>query len=427
MAATDDSRGEAVITGLGAVTPYGVGLDTFWEGVLGGRNTGRRVTAFDPEGYPTQIACELPDFDPLAHLPRKLVRQVDPFAQYALIAAEEALLDAKLVEPGEGLHLPLVDGVDPTRVGTLIASGVGGMHEMTTQYDRLRDGGPKQVRPFMAIAMPLNMGGGQIAIRHNLQGPAFSAVSACASGTDALGMALDMLRAGRADVVVAGGAEAAINSLVLAGFAAAGALSRRNDEPERASRPFDVDRDGFVMGEGAGVVVLETPEHAAARGATPLAHLCGYGSSDDAYHTTAPSPDGSGAARALRTALADAGLQPGDIDHVNAHGTSTPTNDPSEAAALHAVFGQRVDELAATSTKSAIGHLLGAAGGIEAVATVKAMLEGTVPPSQNLDQQDPECDLDVVAGAPRTVSIDAALSESFGFGGHNSVLAFRAA
>ncbi|PSO49889.1 MAG: beta-ketoacyl-[acyl-carrier-protein] synthase II [Actinobacteria bacterium QS_5_72_10] len=427
MAATDDPRAEAVVTGLGAVTPYGVGVDAFWEGLLSGRNTGRRVTAFDPQGYPTQIACDITGFDPLAHLPRKLVRQVDPFAQYALIAAEEALLDAKLIEPGEGLALPLVSGVDPTRVGTLVASGVGGMSEMTTQYDRLREGGPKQVRPFMAIAMPLNMGGGQIAIRHNLQGPAFSAVSACASGTDAVGMGLDMLRSGRADVILAGGAEAAINSLVLAGFAAAGALSRRNDEPDRASRPFDVDRDGFVMGEGAGMLVLETPEHAAARGATPLGRLAGYGSSDDAYHATAPSPDGSGAARALRTALSDAGLQPTEIDHVNAHGTSTPTNDPSEAAALRAVFGEHVHQLAATSTKSAIGHLLGGAGGIEAVATVQAMCQGTVPPSQNLDHQDPECELDVVAGQPRRVAMQTALSESFGFGGHNSVLAFRGA
>lgn len=427
MAATDDPRAEAVVTGLGAVTPYGVGVEAFWEGLTAGRNTGRRVSGFDPTGYPCQIGCEITDFDPFANLPRKLVRQLDPFAQYALVAAEEALLDAKLIEPGEGLHLPLVDGVDPTRVGTLVASGVGGMHEMTTQYDRLRDGGPTKVRPFMAIAMPLNMGGGQVAIRHNLQGPAFSPVSACASGTDAVGVALDMLRSGRADVMVAGGTEAAINSLVLAGFAAAGALSRRNDEPERASRPFDVDRDGFVPGEGAGLVVLETSEHAAARGATPLARLSGYGLSDDAYHTTAPSPEGSGAARAVRMALADARLAPDDIDHVNAHGTSTPTNDPSEAAALRSVFDDRVGQLAVTSTKSAIGHLLGGAGGVEAVATVKAMMEGRVPPSQNLDQQDPECDLDVVSGQPRDVSIRAALKESFGFGGHNSVLAFRSA
>lgn len=427
MAATDDSRAEAVITGLGAVTPYGIGVDAFWEGVLSGRNTGRRVSGFDPTGYNTQIACEMTDFDPLAHLPRKLVRQLDPFGQYALIAAEEALLEAKLIEPGDGVHLPLVDGVDPTRVGTIVASGVGGMHEMTSQYQRLLEKGPNQVRPFMAIAMPLNMGGGQVAIRHNLQGPAFSPVSACASGTDALGVALDMLRCGRADVIVAGGAEAAVNPLVLAGFAAAGALSRHNDEPDRATRPFDVDRDGFVIGEGAGLVVLETPEHAEARGATPLARLSGYGLADDAYHTTAPSPEGIGAARAVRLALADGGLTPDDIDHVNAHGTSTPTNDPAEAAALRQVFGDRVSDLAATSTKSAIGHLLGGAGGIEAVATVKAMLESCVPPSQNLDHQDPECDLDVVTGSPRSKSINAAMSESFGFGGHNSVVTFRSA
>lgn len=427
MAANDDPRADAVITGIGAITPYGAGVDAFWDGLLAGRNTGRRITGFDPTGYTAQVACEIAGFDPHEHLPRKLVRQVDPFAQYGLIAAEEALTSAKLIEPGGGLQQPLVDGIDPTRVGTFVASGIGGMDEMTTQYDKLREGGPQKVRPFLAIAMPLNMGGGQVAIRHNLQGPAFSPVSACASGTDAIGVGLDMLRSGRADVVVAGGAEAAINPLMLAGFSAAGALSRRNDEPERASRPFDTDRDGFVPGEGAGLVVMETPEHATARGATALARVCGYGLSDDAYHTTAPAPDGSGASRALRMALADARIEPDEIDHVNAHGTSTQTNDSSEAAALGQIFGDRVHQLAVTSTKSAIGHLLGAAGGIEAVATVKAMTEATVPPSQNLDHQDPECDIDVVTGAPRSVRIRAALSESFGFGGHNSVLVFRSA
>lgn len=423
----DDQR--VVVTGLGAVTPFGIGVDAFWDGLCTGRSTARRIERFDPAEYAVQIACEVPDFTPTDHLPRKLVRQLDPFAQYALVAAEEAMLDAGLIaQPDAGaLHIDLIDGVDPERIGALIASGIGGMQEMTDQYGRLLESGPDRVRPFLAIALPLNMGGGQIGIRHGLQGPIYSVVSACASGTDALGSALDLIRSGRADVVLAGGSEAAVNPLTIAGFGAAGALSRRNDEPERASRPFDVGRDGFVAGEGAGVVVLERASHAAARGATVLAELAGYGITNDAHHATAPMPGGVGAVRALGLALADARIQPDAIDHVNAHGTSTPVNDAAEAAALRTVFGDRADQLAVTSTKSAIGHLLGAAGGVEAVATVRAMVEATVPPSANLDDQDPECAVDVVSGAPRSVEIGGAVSESFGFGGHNAVLVFTRA
>jgi 3-oxoacyl-[acyl-carrier-protein] synthase II len=268
---------QVVVTGLGAVSPYGVGVDALFQGLLAGRSTARRITRFDPTGYAVQIACEVPDFDPFAHLHRKLVRQVDPFAQYALVAAQEALRQAGLVVEGTEARVPLVDGVDPHRVGAVIASGIGGLQEMTDQFTRLLEQGPDRVRPYLAIAMPLNMGGGQVAIRHNLQGPSYSVVSACASGGDAIGSALDLIRAGRADVVVTGGSEAAVNPLTIAGFGAAGALSRRNDEPERASRPFDRDRDGFVNGEGAGILVLERASHAAARGATPLAELAGYG------------------------------------------------------------------------------------------------------------------------------------------------------
>ncbi|MGH8934007.1 MAG: beta-ketoacyl-ACP synthase II [Egibacteraceae bacterium] len=415
-----------VVTGLGAVTPYGIGARTLWKGLLEGRSTAKRITRFDPSGYSTQIACEVPGFDPFACLPRKLVRQVDPFAQFALVAAGEALAHAGLTEAGNGMRVPLV-GVDPERIGTVISSGIGGMREMTDQFARLMDGGPERVRPYLSIALPLNMGGGQVAIRHGLRGPSFSVVSACASAGDGIGTALDIIRAGRADVMLAGGAEAAINPLTIAGFGAAGALSRRNDEPDRASRPFDIDRDGFVTGEGAAVLVLERESHAAARGARPLGRLAGYGVSNDAYHAAQPSPGGIGAARALRLALRDGGYAPADIDHCNAHGTSTPPNDAAESAAMRAAFGSHTDQIAVTSTKSAIGHLLGAAGAVEAVATVMALGEGIVPPSLNLDRQDPACDLDIVRDTPRPVQMRVAVSNSFGFGGHNAVLVFASA
>ena len=423
---SDDQR--VVVTGLGAVTAYGVGVEALFEGLLAGRSTGRRIECFDPSAYAVQIACEIPDFDPFAHLPRKLVRQLDPFAQYALVATAEALAAAGLLagrnDPG-ALRLPLADGVDATRVSALVASGVGGLQEVTGQQDRLRESGPAKVRPYLAIALPPNMGGGQAAIRHGVKGPCYTVASACASGSDAIGSGLDLIRAGRADVVLAGGAEAPITPITIAGFGNAGALSRNNDDPAGASRPFDVGRDGFVTGEGAGMLVLERASHARARGAPILAELAGYGASNDAHHPTQPAEGGEGAIRALRLALADAELGPDDIDHVNAHGTSTQPNDAAESLALRTVLGSHADQVPVTSTKSAIGHLLGAAGGVEAVATVRAMNEELVPASLNLHEQDPACDVDVVRGEPRKVRIRAALSDSFGFGGHNAVLAFR--
>lgn len=417
------ARREVVVTGLGAVTPYGVGAPALWDGLLAGRQTARRITRFDPDRHAVRFACEVPGFDAAARLPRRLVQQTDPFTRFALVAGAEALVQAGLVGVNDerGLRMP-VTGVDPERIATVVASGSGGLSELATQHDRLSGGGPARVRPYLPVAVPVNMAGAQLALRHGLRGPSFAVVSACASGTDALGIAGDLIRSGRADVAVAGGAEAAITPLQIAGFAAAGALSRRNDDPTRASRPFDSDRDGFVCGEGAGVLVLERADHAAARGARPLAILAGYGATNDAYHAAAPRRDGQGAARALRLALADAGCALGDVDHVNAHGTSTPANDAAEAAALRAVFGGFADHLPVTSTKSAIGHLLGAAGAVEAVATVAAMRAGTVPASQNLDDRDPACDLDVVHGSPRVTAIEVALSSSFGFGGHNAVI-----
>jgi 3-oxoacyl-[acyl-carrier-protein] synthase II len=424
-----ESDDRVVISGLGAVTPYGLGVDAFWEGLLSGQPTARTIQRFDPAGHDVRFACEVPDFDPFAVLPRKLVRQLDPFAQFALVATAEALGDAGLLasdsEPTSA-ELPLAAGIDPERVGVLIASGIGGLQETTDQHQRLLTHGPDRVRPYLTIAMPLNMASGQAAIRHGLQGPSYSVVSACASATDGIGAALDLVRAGRADVVVAGGSEAAINPLTVAGFARAGALSGRNGEPHRASRPFDADRDGFVLGEGAGVVVVERAGHAHARGAEPIAELAGYGPSNDAYNTTLPPADGRGAARALRSALADAGIEPTELDHINAHGTSTPSNDAAEAAAVRAVLGEHAEDVTVTSTKSAVGHLLGAAGGVEAVATTRAMREGLVPASQNLEHQDQACPLDVVAGDPRKQAIRAAASHSFGFGGHNAVLVLRA-
>ncbi len=420
--------GRVVVTGLGAVTPYGIGVAALDDGLRAGRPTARPITAFDASDHQVRFACEVPGFDPSARLPRRLARQLDRFAAYAIVAAEEALSSAGLLAatPDDGLHVPLDPALDAERVAVCVASGIGAITEATEQHARLLAGGPSRVRPYLSIALPLNMAGGQVAIRHGLRGPSFAIVSACASAGDAIGAALDLLRAGRADVALAGGSEAAINPLTMAGFATSGALSSRNDEPERASRPFDTDRDGFVCGDGAGLLVLERAEHAAARGAVALAELAGYAATTDAHHVTQPPPGGTGAARALRLALRDAGAAPGDIDHVNAHGTSTVLNDAAEAAAIRTVFGSHTDTIAVTSTKSAIGHLLGAAGGVEAVATVLALRDGVVAPTQNLERLDPACDLDVVTGSARKLLLRAAVSNSFGFGGHNAALVFRA-
>ncbi len=413
-----------VITGMGAVSPHGVGVAALWDGLARGVSAGATIRAFDTTGFGVTIACEvrqtLQD-----HLPRRLLRQTDRFARMALIAAQEGLLQAGLLDPdprgssAKRARWPVV-GVDPERVGTVIASGVGGIDELTEQHRRLLEDGPDRVRPYFSIAMPNNMAAGQVAIRHGLQGPASAVGSACASAADAIGTALDLIRVGRVDVVVAGGSEAAINPLTMAGFDAAGAMSRRNDDPATASRPFDIGRDGFVAGEGAAVLVLEHLDHAVARGAPVLATLAGYGATNDAHDPTRPAPGGTGAARALRLAMADAGLDVGDVDHINAHGTSTRLNDAAEAAALRSVFGDAAPPV--TANKSSIGHLLGAAGAIEAVAAVMTLRSQQIPPTINLQQQDPACDLEIVTSL-RATRVDAILSSSFGFGGHNAVLA----
>lgn len=420
----------AVVTGMGAVTPFGVGVDRLLAGLAAGRSAATNVTRFDAGEHPSRIACEVPDFVPADLLPKKLIGQLDPFARYGMVAAAEALAMAGLLAASDGVvntKQPLTEGVDADRVATLLTSSAGGITEMMTQHERLLSGGPRRVRPFFAIAMPTNMLSGQVAIRHGLRGPSFSVVSACASATDAIGVGLDMIRAGRADIVLAGGSEATINPLTMAAFGAAGALSKRNDDPAAASRPFDRDRDGFVMGEGAGVLVLERAEHAAARGATALAELAGYGLSNDAYHPSGPHPDAEGAIRALRDALRDADIGLRDVDHINAHGTSTPANDRTESAALRAVFGAHTDDMPVTSTKSAVGHLLGGAGVVESIASVAALRDQRVHPTANLDNLDPECPLDVVAGTPRAARIDVVCKNAFGFGGHNAVLVYRRA
>lgn len=409
------------ITGLGAVSPHGVGVGALWDGVLAGRPTAGPISRFDASAHRVRFACEV-DTDAVSRrLPRRLVRATDPFARYALVAAEEALVDAGLVTPdAEGTRVP-VQGVDPDRVAVLIASGAGGVTEVTDQHTRLREGGPDRVRPYLSIAMPTNMAAGQVALRHGLRGPAAAIVSACASGADAIGHGLDLLRAGRADVVVAGGAEAAINPVTIAGFDAAGAMSRRNDDPAGASRPFAVDRDGFVAGEGAGVVVLETVRHAEARGARVRGHLLGYGASNDAHDPTQPPADGEGAARALSLALADAAVPPQAVGHVNAHATSTPAGDAAEVRALRTALGDH--PVPVTATKSTIGHLMGAAGAVEAIVALLACTHGQVPVTAVTASVDPALDVDVVLGASRPLDPSLpAVSSSFGFGGHNAVL-----
>lgn len=408
------------ITGIGAVSPHGIGVEALWQGLLEGRSAAAAITSFDATAFGVRFACEVREpLDDL--LPRKLVRQTDRFARMALVAAEEALFQAGLLGPDEDVPAMrrLVRAVDSDRVACVVASGAGGMTEITEQHARLVAGGPGRVRPYLSIAMPLNMAAGQIALRHGLRGPASAVVSACASGADAIGTALDMIRAGRADVVVTGGAEAAINPLIMAGYDAAGAMSRRNDDPSGASRPFDRGRDGFVAGEGAGILVLERLGHASARGAQILALLAGYGATNDAHDPAQPAPGGEGAVRALRLALADAGLAAGDVDHVNAHGTSTVRNDAAEAAALHTVFG--ADMPPVTAPKSSIGHLMGAAGAVEAIVAVRTLTGQMIPPTINLADADPDCDVPVVT-TPTPTAVGVVASSSFGFGGHNAVL-----
>lgn len=405
---------EVVVTGLGAVTPLGIGVAPLWDALLEGRSGAAPIESFDASESPVKIACEARDFDPTDFILPKEVARSDRFVHFGIAAAALAWDDAG----GSSA------GWRPERCGVVVGSGIGGLTTIEAEHDALRSGGPRRVSPFMVPKLMPNGVAAAIAMRFGLTGPNFGVSSACATGAHAIGEAARQIRAGSADVMVAGGAEAAITPLAVAAFARMGALSRRNDDPARASRPFDAGRDGFVFGEGAGILVLESRESAERRGARVLARLTGYGASCDAFHVTQPDPEGKGAQAAMRAAFADAGVAPDEIDYVNAHGTSTPYNDRIETHAIKEVFGVEVKRVPVSSSKSQLGHLLGAAGAVEAAITVMAIDRNVIPPTINHEEEDPDCDLDYVAEGPRHERVDGALSNSFGFGGQNACLVF---
>ena len=403
-----------VVTGLGLVTPLGTGVEKTWKALCAGESGIGRITRFDPTGYDAQIAGEVKDFDPAQFIEKKEIKKMDTFIHYAVGASQLAVDDAKLkVAPEEA-----------TRVGVYIGSGIGGLGSIEHYHDVLREKGPGRVSPFFIPMTIINLASGQVAIRVGAKGPNSCAVTACATGNHCIGDAYRLIQRDDADVMIAGGAEAAITPLGVAGFASAKALSFRNDDPTKASRPFDKDRDGFVLGEGAGVVVLEELEHARARGARIYAEVIGYAMNSDAYHITAPPEEGEGAVRCMEMALKDAGVAKTDIGYINAHGTSTMA-DAIETKAIKHGFGEQAYRIPVSSTKSMTGHLLGAAGGIEAVFSILALHHGILPPTINLDHPDPACDLDYVPNTARSVQTQVVLSNSFGFGGVNACLLFR--
>ena len=401
-----------VITGLGAITPVGNTAEAFWQALLAGQSGIGKITRFDASEYDAQIAGEVKDFDPTAFIDKKEARRMDRFTQFAIAATKMAIADSGMALEKEDL----------SRIGAFVGSGIGGMETLHDQYKTLFEKGPNRISPFFIPMMIANMAAGQVSIAFGLQGPCSCIVTACATGTNCIGEAMKVIQRGDADVMMAGGTEAAISPAGMAGFCAMKALSTRNDAPEKASRPFDKDRDGFVMGEGSGIVVLESLEHALARGARIYAEIAGYGTNADAYHITAPAPEGAQAARCMELAIKDAGLDVTDIDYINAHGTSTPLNDKNETLGIKALFGPHAQKLAVSSTKSMTGHLLGAAGGIECVATVLTVVNDMMPPTINYENPDPELDLDYVPNQARAKVVRAALSNSLGFGGHNATL-----
>ena len=402
-----------VVTGLGVVSPLGSDVETFWRRLTAGESGIGRVTRFDTTGYDTTIGGEVQGFRAEDYLDRKEIRRADLFVQYAIGAAVQAVKEAG-VSP---------ETVDPTRYGVIVRSGIGGIGTFEEQHRALLEKGPGRVSPFFIPMMISDMASGQISIQLGAKGPNYCTVSACASGAHAVGDAMRIIQNDEADVMITGGAEAPVTPVSYAGFCSMKAMSTRNDEPGRASRPFDSQRDGFVMGEGAGVLVLEEFEHAKRRGATIHAELIGYGATGDAHHMTAPAPEGEGAARAMRAAIADSGLGPESFGYLNAHGTSTPLNDKYETQAIKSVLGDHARKIAISSTKSMTGHLLGAAGGLETVICVLALERKTLPPTINYENPDPDCDLDYVPNTARQVEVRAALSNSLGFGGHNVTLA----
>jgi 3-oxoacyl-[acyl-carrier-protein] synthase II len=404
-----------VVTGIGLVSSLGVGTDATWGSLLAGRSGIGPITRFDATGFPVRFAAEVKGFEPLRFIEKKEVKKMDIFIQFAIAASQFAMDDS---------GLKVTPDIAP-RVGVFIASGIGGFTTIEREHRALLEGGPRRISPFFIPSAIINLASGQVSIRFGAQGPNSATCTACTASAHALGDASEIIRRGAADVMIAGGSEAAVCAMGIGGFAAMRALSTRNDDPERSSRPFDRDRDGFVLGEGAGVLVLEELEFARARGARIYAELVGYGMSGDAYHMTAPSEDGAGAHRVMKAALDAAGVEPRVVDYVNAHGTSTPHNDRIETVAIKRCFGDHARRLAISSTKSMTGHLLGAAGGLEAGITVLALHRQVVPPTINLDNPDPDCDLDYVPHRAREMPMTYALSNSFGFGGTNGALLFK--
>lgn len=402
-----------VVTGFGALTPLGKDVKTTWQALLAGESGIGPITRFDTSGFSTTIAGEVKDFDPTSYLDPKEVKHSDPFVWYAMAAAQEAWNQAGLKK----------ETLNPDRVGVLVGSGIGGITVLEQQVKTYLEKGPRRISPFFVPMIISNMAAGQISIEFSARGPVNAVVSACATGTNAIGDAFRIIARGDADVMLAGGSEAAVTPMGVGGFCSAKALSTRNDDPTAASRPFDKDRDGFVIGEGSGIVVLESMEHARQRGATIWAEVCGYGCAGDAYHVVQPHPEAAGAARAMAAAVADAGWQPQDVDYINAHGTSTPFNDPLETKAIKDVFGPHAYKLAVNSTKSMTGHMLGAAGAVEFIVSILTLREGLIHPTINLTEADPACDLDYVPNFQRRQQLSRAISNSLGFGGHNATLA----
>lgn len=404
-----------VVTGLGVVAPNGIGIEAFWENLVHGISGIDRITRFDASDHDAKIAGEVKGFDPLLYMEKKEVKKMDLFIHYALASGILALDDAQLT----------FNEAERARVGVLIGTGMGGIPALEESHKTLMDKGPGRISPFFIPSIITNLASGQIAMRVGVRGPNSCVSTACATGNHAIGDSFELIKREAADVMFAGGSEAVITPLTIGGFCAMKALSTRNDEPQRASRPFDKGRDGFVMGEGAGVLILEELEHARRRGANIYAEMVGYGMSADAYHMTAPEPEGNGAIASMRLALEDAGLKPEEVDYINAHGTSTPVGDAAETRAIKKLFGDHAYRLAVSSVKSMTGHLLGAAGGVESLATVLTIHHGLIPPTINYDEPDPECDLDYVPNKARQAEVKVALTNSFGFGGTNATLVFK--
>jgi 3-oxoacyl-[acyl-carrier-protein] synthase II len=405
-----------VVTGLGAITPVGNDVATTWRAILEGKSGAAPITRFDPTGFPVRFACEVKGFDPLKVMDRKEAKRADPYTQYAVGASLEAMQHAGLDPLG---------GIDPDRVGVILGSGIGGLRSFEEQHDVYRERGASKISPFFIPMFIADIAAGIVSMRFGAKGPNYATVSACATSAHAIGDAFRMIQYGDADIIITGGSEATVTPMAIGGFANMKALSERNESPETASRPFDATRDGFVMGEGAGVLILEELEHAKARGTTIFAEVVGYGATGDAHHLTAPAPDGEGAQRAMRRAMKDAGIQPSDVDYINAHGTSTPANDLNETKAIKAVFGEHAARVNVSSTKSMTGHMLGAAGAVEAIFGVMSVRDRKVPPTINYETPDPELDLDYTPNAAVDRDVKVVLSNSFGFGGHNVTLAIR--